>query len=154
MKPLIKTTAKISVLFLSLFVASICYAQTNYGQLKGKIKDAKNQSILDYATLVVKQDGVIKAFATSDENGDYTIANLPAGEYTLEVSYVGYSKYVVYGIKVTSQAITFFNCELKLIEYHSDCLIYIHTTYKKIIDETDNKRTIQSDEILNLPMRD
>lgn len=154
MKPLIKTTAKIPVLFLLFFVASICNAQSNNGQLMGKIKDAKTLSILDYATIVVKQDGIVKASTSSDEYGDYTIVNLPAGEYTLEVSYVGYSKYVVYGIKVTSQAITFFNCELKVIEYHSDCLIYIHTPCKKLIDETDNKRTMQSDEILKLPMRD
>ena len=154
MKPLIKTSAKIPVLIISFFVAGICNAQTNYGLLKGKIKDAKTQSILDYATLVVKQDGVVKAFATSDEYGDYTIANLPAGEYTLEVSYVGYSKYVVYGIKVNSQAITFFNCELKVIEYHTDCTTYIRFSCKKLIDEPDNKRTMQSNEILKLPLRD
>ena len=154
MKHLIKTTAKISVLFLLFFVASICNAQSNNGQLMGKIKDAKTQSILDYATIVVKQDGFVKASTSSDEYGDYTIANLPAGEYTLEVSYVGYTKYIVNGININSEAITLFNCELKVTENLSDCPIYIPTTYKKIIDETDNKRKIQSDEILTLPQRD
>lgn len=154
MNHLIKTTAKISVLFLLFFVASICNAQSNNGQLMGKIKDAKTQSILDYATIVVKQDGFVKASTCSDEYGDYTIANLPAGEYTLEVSYVGYTKYIINGIKVNSQAITLFNCVLKEKDEENSIDDFCGLHYVKLIDETDNKRTMQSDEILKLPIRD
>lgn len=114
MKPLSKITIKIAILLIASFISSICSAQSPYGEIRGKVTDAKAKSILDYATIVVRQDGIVKASTSSDDNGDYVIKYLPAGEYTLEVTYIGYTKYITSGIVVKSEAITFWNCQLSI----------------------------------------
>lgn len=155
MKPLIKTSLKIAILFIVSFNYNFCQAQPSYGEIRGTTKDAKSFEILDYATIVIKQDGILKASTSSDENGKYIITNLPAGEYTMEVTFIGYTKYVVFGVKVNSGAITFVNCQLKIKseEYIIDDGCWF-TLCIPLINETDNKRTLYSKDILRMPMRD
>lgn len=126
------------------------------GEIRGKITDAKTFSLLDYTTIVVKQDGIVKASTSSNECGDYSINNLPAGEYTLEVSYIGYTKCQVNGVLVKTGDITFWNLQLNINHQASfiDDGDFCGLRYIKLINETDNITTIKSKDILRLPMRD
>ncbi len=54
----------------------------------GRITDEKGQG-LEYATVMILQDGVIKGRAKTDFNGYYTIYPLLKGSYNLKVSYIG-----------------------------------------------------------------
>ena len=60
------------------------------GTLKGTIKDAKTMEGLIGANVVIKQDGRIISGARTDFDGNYTIKSLPAGQYEVEVSSIGY----------------------------------------------------------------
>lgn len=54
----------------------------------GRITDEKGQS-LEFATVMVIQDGIIKGGTKTDFNGYYTIYPLLKGTYNLKVSYIG-----------------------------------------------------------------
>jgi outer membrane receptor protein involved in Fe transport len=73
-----------SVLLLLLSVVPLVFAQTT---VSGKITDAASGEVLARATVRVvgTQMG-----ASSNEQGDYRIENLPAGSVTLTISYIGY----------------------------------------------------------------
>ncbi len=103
----------LSILVLIL-LSGLGYSQSNYGEIRGKVTDKKTRSALDYATVVVKKEGIVKASTSSDDNGNYFIKGIDPGEYDIEVSYVGYTKYMAEGITVNSSKITFWNIELSV----------------------------------------
>ena len=76
------------------------------GTLKGTITDAKSKEALPFVNIVAKQDGKQVLVGVSDFDGVYTIKPLPVGKYDIEVSYVGYNRYVQTGINVRATGYT------------------------------------------------
>ncbi|MFM2047921.1 MAG: hypothetical protein RI955_467, partial [Bacteroidota bacterium] len=79
-----------------LFVNFVALAQTKSATLSGIITDAKNNQGLFPANVYLK--GTMYG-AQTDINGKYTIINIPAGEYTVEVSSVGFERQVFTAIR-------------------------------------------------------
>jgi len=80
-------TKKIQLFFFLLFFPSFVFAQGT-GIVKGKITDEQTDEVLVGATIQIKgtTTGTITNF-----DGEYTLGNFEAGDYTLLVSFVGYS---------------------------------------------------------------
>lgn len=72
-------------------------AQQTTATITGTIKDKKDNSELIGVSVLIKGTSF---GAATDINGKFTIKNVKPGDYTLEVSYLGYSKVVLTGIKV------------------------------------------------------
>lgn len=79
---------KRALIFLLLLASIASYAQT--GIVKGRIIDAKTFQPLPFATVYLNQ--TTYGSRTNDE-GDFTIPNIPAGNYELIVTYLGYQPY-------------------------------------------------------------
>lgn len=62
------------------------------GVVRGTIVDAKTGEALPFVAVVLKRNGKKEAVATTDFDGNFVINKIPAGEYELEVSYVGYKR--------------------------------------------------------------
>ena len=78
------------VLFVSnVFLFSRVSAQTASGTIAGTVWDSAG-AILVKARVVVVPSG---RQAATDDQGQFRISNLPAGQYTLTASYVGFSPY-------------------------------------------------------------
>ena len=138
-----------------LSVSSIVFSQSNFGEIRGKVTDKKTRSALEYATVVLKKEGIVKTSTASDDNGNYYMKTIDPGEYSIEVTYVGYKKYVANKIKVTSGSITFWNIE---VEEFSDKGVDIDEVTvidykKKLVEEDENKNTLTSKDIMKLPQR-
>lgn len=78
-----------SLIFL---VTSITLAASGTGSLTGKVYDKSTQQILPGANIIIKGTSI---GAATDLNGEYIIHNIPAGEQTITVSYVGYNNITV-----------------------------------------------------------
>ena len=79
--------------FLAIIMLSIqvnLFAQTR-AELTGKVVHAESGSPLPGATIRVHD---VNRDVISDEQGHYRVANLPAGKYLVEVSYVGHETIV------------------------------------------------------------
>jgi len=105
MKQFYKLTSLI-ILFFTLSAAA--FAQE--GTLRGTIKDAKTKEDIIGATILVQ--GINKGAAT-DINGFFSIAKLPAGSYSLKISYVGYDSKIYEGVKVENGQVTDLNLEIQ-----------------------------------------
>lgn len=155
MKTLFKNTVRITVLLTVLFISNLCQSQSLTGEIRGKVTDKTTRAILDYATIVVKQGDLVKASTSSDENGNYFIKGIDSGTYTINVTFVGYTKYMATGIKVTSGCITFWNVELSVkIDNGRDLqAVEIISFKRKLVEEDANKSSLSSKEIRKLPQR-
>ena len=80
------------------FLASPVYAQ---GTLTGKVTDSETGDPLPGANVVVTSADVQTGAATNT-SGEFSVRNLPAGTYTVIVSYIGYEKKVLTDVQVAS----------------------------------------------------
>ncbi len=74
------------VVLCSLSLCSAALAQSGKGAIFGRVAD-ETGALLQGAEVRLQPVGVSVA---SDQQGEFTITNLPAGTYTLSVSYVGF----------------------------------------------------------------
>ena len=81
-----KVIFTIEFMLLSMFI----FAQ-NRGEIQGIISDANSGEPISYATAFVEGTAL---GSISEDDGHYSIINVPPGTYQLAISYVGYEKVV------------------------------------------------------------
>jgi outer membrane receptor protein involved in Fe transport len=84
----------------SLFICSLCLAVVILAQsataqrVTGVVSDAANNQPLPFATVAVWQktakDSSLAGGTQTDVQGKFTVSNLPAGRYSISLSFVGY----------------------------------------------------------------
>ena len=99
-----------------LVIPSIIFAQ-NSGTISGVIKDKKDNSELIGVNVIIKGTSL---GAASDMNGKYSIKNIRPGEYTVEVSYIGYQKTQFTGVKIKAGENKTLNIELAVANVSID----------------------------------
>jgi len=81
----------LAILFLFSFsgLQNVAYAQKAApGEISGVVKDLSSKESLPYASVLIK--GTVIGM-TTDLEGGFRFSNLQPGDYTIQVSYVGYS---------------------------------------------------------------
>ena len=134
-----------------LFVASLTFAQTT---LTGKVTDGESGEELIGANIVVKKKGTFIQGETTDIDGNFSIRVDP-GTYDVEVSYTGYPTQLIEGVLAPAGASTKVDVQMKIGTGILAKEIIV-TGYKVPLikqDETDQGRTVTSDQIKNLPTR-
>lgn len=132
------------VLATGLFV----FAQTGSGTIKGKIIDKKTKEPISFANIVAEVGGVQIGGSTSDFDGEFTIKPVPPGKVDLKASFVGYKPFMIRGIIISPDKITFQNLEL---EATTTTLNEIEVVDYKVPliskDQTTSGGTVTADEI-------
>ncbi len=128
-------------------------AQSQLGGLRGKIIDSKTKKPVDYASIQLKLNGVIKAQVKSDDDGEFVIKPLQPGDYTLEVSFIGYQSQSISGISVISDADAYQN--VSLMPSAGQELETVVIKAKKVLVDREGKGggTKTAEEIMRLPQR-
>jgi hypothetical protein len=89
---------------------------TAFGQssqsLQGTVTDIENGEQLMFATVALKKGGQLVTGAQTDFDGKYSLNNINAGEYDVEVSYVGYSTKTISGVVVFAGKSVTLNIEM------------------------------------------
>ncbi|KFF05157.1 TonB-dependent receptor domain-containing protein [Flavobacterium reichenbachii] len=81
------------LLFTLLGLMTTVQAQ-NSGTVSGKITEKSNNAPISYATVSIKDNGKVVSGVNTDDNGDFTIKNLALKNYTIEIQYIGFRKYI------------------------------------------------------------
>lgn len=73
----------------------VVQAQSKTVTVSGLVKDKAAQTTLPYVNVVLKteKDSAFVSGTVTDEQGRYTLTGIPANDYLLEVSYIGYTTY-------------------------------------------------------------
>src|SRR6266404_2236676 len=80
------------VLFMSLRVSGILFAQSDLGKISGFIKDPSGATIANAKVTVRNNTGVERQTATND-SGYYVVTNVPPGLYKMIAEAAGFQKY-------------------------------------------------------------
>ena len=91
-------------LFITINVLGVLFAAN--GKITGIIVNKETGEPLPGVNVVVEE---ISLGAATDVNGNYFIINVPPGDYTLQVSYIGYATQKVQNLRVNIDQTTFQN---------------------------------------------
>ncbi|MFM2375278.1 MAG: hypothetical protein RLZZ165_375 [Bacteroidota bacterium] len=73
---------------LCLLFCSGAFAQSDAGKIKGTVRDESGEPV-EYATVVILSNGIIKGGANTNENGEFSIAPVEPGTYEVRASFAG-----------------------------------------------------------------
>ena len=137
-------------LFLIIFLLFTVSAFAQKEQLQGTVTDIETEEPLMFATVLIKQKGILISGAQTDFDGKYSFKNLKIGTYEMEVSYVGFSKKTVKGIVIGKDKIIVQNIKM---EQESCCCVIVMETRPLLINYWDLTQgtTFSADEIRRNP---
>jgi hemoglobin/transferrin/lactoferrin receptor protein len=122
------------------------YAQN--GELKGKVTDAESQTGLPNASISIPK---INLKLTSDEEGIFSTGNIPAGKYSLIISYTGYKEKTL-EVKIIPDSILTLNIELLTSPVSLGEILVTSTRYEtRIRDVAIPMEVADKNEILKTP---
>ncbi|MEY4658603.1 MAG: hypothetical protein RJB36_369, partial [Bacteroidota bacterium] len=105
-KSFMKLFARYTNLFVLNFLLVFGVFAQQTGVLRGTIKDVKTKEDIIGATILLQ--GSTKG-ASTDINGFFNFDKLPAGTYSLKISFVGYQSKVYEDVKVSADQVTELN---------------------------------------------
>lgn len=148
------------------------------GVISGKVIEAKKQIPIEYANIVLlsKVDGKMITGTVSDRNGDFTIKNIPNGNYEVKISFMGFKNKLIKNVEFTDEKVSFKLNEIALeiedvvlqtatvvgekseVEFKLDKKIInvsqnINATGGSVIDVLQNQPSIQVDANGNVTLR-
>ncbi len=134
---------RIVLLYVFILLSSFVFSQH---KISGRVTD-NNGVPLSGANIVIDE---LKTGTTSSENGQYRIQNLPRGNYTIVISFLGYSE-IRETIKIPTN--TEFDITLKtkpvsgeeIIVYATRAGVNTPTTYSEVDKETLRKQNLGQD---------
>lgn len=131
-------------LYIMLFYAGIVFSQTT-GSVSGKITDAKTNEELPGVNIILK--GTYYGAAT-DLRGRYQIESINPGNYTIEISYIGFKSMQFTGVRI--EAGKNFQLDVKLEESVltlDQDVVVVGDKPLLDVEETQSKRTISREDI-------
>lgn len=145
------TRIKIALTFSFLFLFGTIQAQVKLGYLKGTVTDGATGEPLMAATiyLVGTYNG-----ATASESGQYLVADVKPGDYTVKIQYVGYVDKIYTGIRIESGKTTTLNIKMES-QRNSFKTLTIEGKRRVVdLDEADSKITVSQKDIADMNARD
>lgn len=86
---------------LAAFIASTSIAQVYTQTVRGNVVDSDNKiSLIGVNILIINGETVHGT--TTDENGNYSVENIPIGRATVQFSYLGYEEKTIPNVVVNS----------------------------------------------------
>lgn len=102
---------KVAVLILVIVGLFNSPAFSNHSTLRGKVVDSETGKALPGANVVVKSSDMETGTAAA-ANGEFVLENLPAGIYTIIVSFIGYEKKTITEVRLAEAESTFLDVSL------------------------------------------
>ncbi|MGH2645202.1 MAG: carboxypeptidase regulatory-like domain-containing protein, partial [Chitinophagaceae bacterium] len=131
------------------------FGMAQIGQVIGKIIDQSTNKGVGFATIGVlhAKDSSVVTGVLSQENGDFTISQLPMGQYILKINYIGYSpvfKNFSITPQTTSQDLGNFRISpssalLKTVKVTANAPAYSMQLDKKVFDVSKSLTSVGGD---------
>ncbi len=102
-----------SVFTLFMLGASAWAQSPSTGTLRGQVADPSGAMVANAAVAVLQSGGPTHS-ATTNRNGDYEIANLPPGKYTVTANAKGFTVFVQNDVEVKAGQTAQFNISLEI----------------------------------------
>ena len=143
------------LLFLFCIVlTSWSLALAQQGRLKGVITDKDTGEPIAFANVVLENGGTQAGGASTDFDGNYDINPIPPGTYDLRATFVGYNTFVMKGVVISGNKITFQDIKMSMQSEVLDAVEIVDYKVPLISkDQTSAGATITAEEIAKMPNR-
>ncbi|KAF2329059.1 outer membrane beta-barrel family protein [Flavobacterium daemonense] len=153
----------LSLIFM-FSIAVAAQSPNSKGKITGKVIDAETKIPIEMAIVSVYRSGETKVLngQTTDQNGAFSIENLPAGEYKITVDFISYKTASYNSVKLNSGAVNLGNIQLAPSSNQLDEVKIVSKTQTvqnkidKMVYNTANDLTSQggvaTDILKNVPM--
>ena len=139
---------------LCIVLTSWSLALAQQGRLKGVIKDKDTGEPIPFANVVLENGGTQVGGASSDFDGNYDINPIPPGTYDLKATFVGYNTFIMKGVVISGNKITFQDIALSMQSEVLDAVEIVDYKVPLISkDQTSAGATITAEEIAKMPNR-
>ena len=139
-------------LAIQLATSTMTIAQSQ-GRLKGKITDDHGEPV-PFANVIVEKGGTQVGGASSDFDGNYDINPIPPGTYDLKASCIGLNPFVLRGLVISANKITFYDIKMASGAINLNEVTVVDYEIPLISkDNTTQGASITSEEISKLPVR-
>ncbi|MES2779309.1 MAG: carboxypeptidase regulatory-like domain-containing protein [Bacteroidota bacterium] len=142
-----------TLLFAFVGVCLIASAQSQMGEIRGKLSDAKTKKPLDYASVTIELNGVVKAQVLTDDEGNYIAKTLQPGSYTIKVTNLGFRNIIVSNVRVASDQITFENISMDKDDGQKLPDVIIKSKPPLIRPDGASVKTLTADAVMSLGTR-
>jgi outer membrane receptor protein involved in Fe transport len=128
------------------------FGQANMGKIKGKVVDKDTGEPVQFATIQLIQNGIVKGGGFTNDKGEFSIAPVPPGTYDIKVMWSGKEK-VVQGVIVTANETVVLDIQMQTVTTIETVEIeaYKVPLFKK--DETVVQRTVTAEEVQQIATR-
>jgi len=142
---------KKSLIFLCFtLIASMLMAQ-DYATLKGQIKDDVTGETLIGATVIIV--GTYKG-TSADFNGNYTINDIKPGDYSVRMTFIGYTDKIFNGITLKKGETTTLNASLKPSSETIETVEIVGEKNLVNLESAKSQVSITKEEIAEMNVRD
>lgn len=139
---------------LCIVLASWSLALAQQGRLKGVIKDKDTGEPIPFANVVLENGGTQVGGASTDFDGNYDINPIPPGTYDLRATFVGYNTFLMKGVVISGNKITFQDIPMSMQSEVLDAVEIVDYKVPLISkDQTSAGATITAEEIAKMPNR-
>ncbi|MBN1780829.1 TonB-dependent receptor [bacterium] len=143
-----ETRRRIIALILIMGACSGLWAQTT-GKVSGTIVDAENGEGLMGANVILEGT---QLGAAAGKDGSFYILNVPPGTYDLRVRMMGYTDYLVQGLRVSVNRTTEAGIEMVSTVMEGDVVVVTADRVAVKKDQTGSIRNVSAEEIAVLPV--
>ncbi len=142
------------ILIASLFLMGANQTATEYGSLGGKVVDVDTNEPIIFGPVTLYKDGKQVAVAQTEQNGNYYFEKVVPGIYVVEFSYVGYTTQTIEGVLISANKSIKLDMKLKagIVLENVEIVAYKMPLMEQ--DNTSQGRTITSEDIRSLPLKD
>lgn len=139
---------------LCIVLTSWSLAHAQVGRLQGKVVDKATGEPIPFANIVLENGGTLVGGTSSDFDGNYDINPIPPGTYDLKATFVGYNTYIMKGIVIPANVITFEDVPMSIQSEMLDAVEIVDYKVPLISkDKTSGGATITAEEIAKMPQR-
>ena len=130
---------------LLLLITTITYSQQTTGKIAGSVSSVDGSNLAGANVMV---DGTSSGAAT-DSEGNYTILNVPAGTYSLTVSYIGHKTVTTSNVEVKTNLTTPQDFSLETSAISGEVVTIIGEKRLVEFSATNSVRSVNAEEIQN-----
>ena len=134
---------------VGIVFTSHVYGQNNAGKISGKVVGTDGSALIG-ANVLVEGMGI---GATVDENGSYTILNVPVGDHTVQFMFIGFKTLYSDNVLVSNGLTTTVNATLEETVLEGDVVRVVAAKPLVKRDAMNTKRTVSEEVIEALPLR-
>jgi len=130
------------LVFLFILLTNSLVLSQSRSKIEGRITDAKTGEALVGANVVLLET---QLGAASDINGKYIILNVPAGNWNVQASMIGYSKKIVVDVLVSPDRVSTIDVELSQTFIEQEAVIIV-AKRNELHNEVSNTQLVVTDD--------